>query len=212
MSIDPLYLIGAGGHAAVVLDAIGCSEDAANVFVLDEDPARDQTKLLGRTVAAPFVASRLGPINFHVGIGHNGVRHTMVEAICTGGAVPYTIVHPAASISPFSVIGPGSFVAAGSIIAARTAIARGVIVNHNTVIDHDCTILEFCHIAPGAVLAGNVTIGARSLIGANSTVLPGITIGADVVVGAGSTITKDIPDGEVWTGAAASRKVSNHND
>ena len=72
--------------------------------------------------------------------------------------------------------------------------------------------MDFCHVAPGAVLGGNVTIGERCLIGANSTVLPGIKIGFDVIVGAGSTVTKNIPEGDVWTGAAASRKVSNHND
>lgn len=212
MSIDRLYLIGAGGHAAVVLDTFGCTDDKANVVVLDQDPARDKTKLLDRPVAAPFDASAVGLMNFHVAIGNNGVRHSITDAISAGGGNPYTIVHPAASVSRFSVIGPASFVAAGAIIAARTAIARGAIVNHNAVIDHDCTIMEFSHIAPGAVLCGSVTIGARCLIGANSTVLPGITIGSDVVVGAGSTVTKNIPDGDVWTGAAASRKVSNHND
>lgn len=212
MSIDRLYLIGAGGHAAVVLDAFRCTDDKAEVVVFDQDPARDKTKLLDRPVTAPFDASAVGPINFHVAIGHNRVRHSMVGAISAVGGEPCTIVHPAASVSRFSVIGSASFVAAGAIISARTAIARGVIVNHNAVIDHDCAIMEFSHIAPGAVLGGNVTIGPRSLIGANSTVLPGITIGSDVVVGAGSTITKNIPDGDVWTGAAAFRKVSNNND
>jgi UDP-2-acetamido-3-amino-2,3-dideoxy-glucuronate N-acetyltransferase len=44
-----------------------------------------------------------------------------------------------------------------------------------------------------------------SRVGAGCVILPGVTIGEDALIGAGSTVTKDVPDGEVWAGNPACR-------
>lgn len=211
MFTKELVLIGCGGHASVVLDALLCRDPEGNVSILDANPELDGETLLGRKVRAPFTPSALGGVSFHVSIGDNNVRQKLFKPIMGGGGLPVSILHPGASLSQYCNVQMGCFVAAGAIIAARAVVGQGVIINHAAVIDHDCTIMDFCHLAPGAILGGNVTVGECTLIGANATVLPGVRIGNNVVVGAGSTVTKDIPDGEVWMGTPASRKESNYN-
>lgn len=211
MSTEDIVLVGCGGHASVVLDALICRDPAGSVSICDANPELNNTIFLGRKVSAPFSPSALGSVSFHVAIGDNKVRQSLFMSIVGGGGLPVSIIHPSASLSQYCNVQIGCFVAAGAIVAARAVVGRGVIINHTAVIDHDCDIMDFCHVAPGAILGGNVKVGQCTLIGANATILPGVHIGSNVVVGAGSTVTKDIPSGEIWMGTPASRKESNDN-
>jgi acetyltransferase-like isoleucine patch superfamily enzyme len=53
----------------------------------------------------------------------------------------------------------------------------------------------------------SIVIGDDVFIGANSIILKGVTIGNRAIIGAGSTVTKDIPNDEVWAGNPA-KKIS----
>ncbi|MFH1307822.1 MAG: DapH/DapD/GlmU-related protein [archaeon] len=46
-------------------------------------------------------------------------------------------------------------------------------------------------------------IEEEAKIGANSIILPGVRVGKNALVGAGSVVTRDVPDGEIWTGNPA---------
>lgn len=48
-------------------------------------------------------------------------------------------------------------------------------------------------------------IGNNVSIGSNCTILGGIHIGNHAVIGAGSVVTKNVPEGEVWTGNPAKK-------
>lgn len=211
MPTDDIVLIGGGGHASVVLDALICQEPDRKVSILDSNPDLNGVPLLDRRIVAPFTPTALGAVSFHVAIGDNEARQALFESITGNGGQPVSITHPNASFSQFSIVDVGCFVAAGAIVAPRAVLGRGVIVNHCAIIDHDCDIMDFSHIAPGTVLGGNVTVGKCTLIGANATILPGVRIGDNVIVGAGSIVTKDIPAGEIWIGSPASKKVSKKN-
>lgn len=211
MSIEDIFLIGSGGHASVVLDALICSGVNGSVTILDSNPELDGMLFLGKDVRAPFSPSALGSASFHVSIGDNKVRQSLFNSIMEGGGLPVSIIHPAALLSQYCAVGTGCFVAAGAIVAPRAAVGRSVIINHNAVIDHDCDIMDFCHIAPGAIVGGNVTVGECTLIGANATILPGVRIGNNVIVGAGSTVTRDVPCREIWIGTPAFKKASKDN-
>ena len=208
MSIEPLILYGAGGHAAVVLDALG----AVAVRVADGNASLAGRSLLGHLVDAPVVPEDLPGSRFHVAIGDNAVRARLWAAIAAAGGSPETIIHRAASVSAFAAIKPGCFVAAQTVIASRASLGEGSIVNHGAVIDHDCRVGQFSHIAPNATLGGSVTIGNGTLVGAGATVLPGMIIGACATIGAGAVVNRDVPDGEVWIGIPANRKKKKQDD
>lgn len=202
-----IFLVGAGGHGKVVLDAMLAGDlSAERIYVADGKPELAGTHLLGISVLAPAIQPEAAYGYFHVAIGNAAIRQKMHEELETMGSQPLTVIHPSAVVSGFAVIEAAVFVAARAVIAPDARLGCGSIVNHGAVIDHDCRVGEFCHIAPNATLGGNVSIGKRVLVGAGANILPGIRIGDDVTIGAGAVVTADVPDGERLAGVPA-RKI-----
>jgi sugar O-acyltransferase (sialic acid O-acetyltransferase NeuD family) len=205
MHTDRIRLLGAGGHASVVFDAmlaIGLMSD--NILIHDDAAVLYGADFFGLEIRP--MPDRSDPCAFfHVAIGCQGTRRLLYERMSGMSMIPLTVVHPKALISPFSQCGEGSFVAGMAVLAPRASIGRGVIVNHGAIIDHACLVGDFTHIAPNATLGGSVCIGSDALVGSGAIVLPGVKIGSRVVVGAGSVVTKDVPDDVQVVGVPAQR-------
>lgn len=201
MSDMPLYIIGAGGHAAVVAEiALDCGMTIAGF--IDDNPARHGAMMLDWTVLGGRERIPAGAA-VTLAIGHNAVRAKLLaEAEAQGWALPM-LVHPTATISRFSTLGAGTVVMPHVVVNARTQIGRGCILNTACSVDHDCVIGDCTHIAPGARLAGTVTVGGGTLIGIGSCVHPNLHIGAGAVIGAGAAVVHAIPDGTVASGVPA---------
>tara|TARA_R100000544_G_C2195903_1_gene44154 strand:- start:79 stop:579 length:501 start_codon:yes stop_codon:yes gene_type:complete len=71
------------------------------------------------------------------------------------------------------------------------------------IIAHDSSLCP----TKGKIIIKDTVVGDNVFLGLNSIVMPGTTIGNNVIIGANSTVTKDVPDGELWAGNPA-RKVS----
>lgn len=194
MLIDHWFVVGAGGHARVVMDALICSADTQNSYVFaDDDEALHGVEMLGVAVlGAPTQLIQIGT-RFHVAVGANRTREMLFHRFLDVGGVPFAVTHPGACVSQFANVFQGTFVAARAVVAPASVIGMGVIINHSAVVDHDCRVGDFSHVAPGATLAGGVVLGRGVLIGAGARVLPGITIGAEAVIGAGAVVTADVP-------------------
>jgi sugar O-acyltransferase (sialic acid O-acetyltransferase NeuD family) len=194
-------IIGAGGHAKVVIDALlasGMPRDT--ITVRDGDPAREGAAVLGFVITVPERSE--GTLEaIHIAIGDNVARarlHAQAE-----GSVFLTVVHQAATVAPSASLGAGSFVGAAAVVGPEAQTGRGVIVNHGAVLDHDAKVGDFSHIAPNATLGGGVTVGAGVLVGAGAVVLPGVSIGDDAIVGAGAVVRRNIGAGKRWAGNPA---------
>ena len=188
-----LYLIGAGGHGKVILDALhllGCE-----VAVLDGDPAQAGREILGRTIAREekVFASLEEPVDFFVGIGDGSSRRRVTERWEGRGHRLARVVHPAAITSPTADLAPGVTVMAGAIVQTGAVVGKGAIINTAASVDHDCRIGAFAHIAPGTRLAGAVEVGEGAWIGIGTAVREGVVIGARTVVGAGAVVVDDLP-------------------
>lgn len=202
MSIEQLNLIGAGGHAAVVLDAWRAAHGTLDGIAIWSESAAgaDLFGIEVRHLAAP---EQLRGQSFHICIGDNAARERLHRALVAIGGAPRSIAHPAATVSPYANPGAGSFLAAGAILAPRAATGSSSIVNHGAIVDHDCLVGDFVHIAPGATLGGGVRMEDLALIGAGANILPSCRIGLGAIVGAGAVVLSDVPEYAVFVGIPA---------
>ena len=202
---ERLILFGAGGHAKVVLEAFLAGCPAGAVVVLDDDPARAGTTLLGHSIRGgrQWLADNWPGVAVMPALGDNRRRDALISELTQIRRPLRSVIHPAATVSPSARIGGGCLLAAGAIVNAEAALEDGVILNTGASVDHDCRIGRSAHIAPGARLCGTVRIGARALVGTSTAIIPGITVGEDAVIGAGSAVVRNVPAGETWAGAPA---------
>lgn len=203
MLTDSCCLLGAGGHALVVLEALLAGQPHCTVGIRDDNPAQRGMTLLGRPILTPCIDDCLRGVDVHVTIGDNDARMRVARAALASGARLRVIVHPRASVSPTARLGGGIFIAAQAVVGPEALLGDGVIINHGAIVDHDCHIGEWAHVAPRAVLGGGVRIGFGALLGSGCVVLPGLQIGAEAIVGAGAVVTRAVPAGHMVKGVPA---------
>jgi sugar O-acyltransferase (sialic acid O-acetyltransferase NeuD family) len=203
MSEQGCLIVGAGGHAKVVIDAL-LSGGRRVLGCHDDDPALAGTEVIGGVrVLGTTAQLPEGPadgVRMIVAIGDNGTRRRLANRDDAAYAVA---VAPSAVPGLGVSIGAGSMVLQSVVVNADTVVGRHAILNTACSVDHDCRIGDFVHIAPGGRLGGNVTVGEGAFLGIGVAVLPGIRIGRWSVVGAGAVVTRDIPDNCTAVGVPA---------
>jgi UDP-3-O-[3-hydroxymyristoyl] glucosamine N-acyltransferase len=201
-----IYLIGAGGHGKVVLDALLSTDGQAyDVRVRDGAQKLQGQSLLGYPIEVPAIAAEMeGQLLSHRRRQRPGAPEPLRRAARPEARFPcpsFTQGIPRFALCAH--VGEGSFLAAQSVVAAAASIGRGVIINHGAVVDHDCAVGDFSHIAPNAAFSGGVIVGSGVLIGAGASILPGVSIGDGAVIGAGAVVTANVNAGETWVGVPA---------
>lgn len=201
-----LYLIGVGGHAAVVRQLIADRNKTDDVEIvvrrafdnrLPEDCA-ELRRLADHNGKLAAVARPLAAI----ALGDNALRKALAaEFGDLGNWLP--LVHPGAYVSDTTVLAEAVQVMVRAVLNPETRIGRGAIVNSAAVVEHHVTVGAYTHVAPGAVIAGSCAIGAGCLIGAGAVIRENITIGDNAVVGAGAVVIRDVPAGARVVGVPA---------
>ena len=207
MSTKQLIIIGAGGHAKVVISAVNQYTNSPECLSVADDALQQDGKIFcGLTVISPVIRALEAGVLFHVAIGENPVRENFFKAGLSYDGLPYTVVHPYSVVAPEATIGDGVFVAAGVIIAPYSIIGDGTIINHGAVVDHDCVVGQFSHIAPNATLGGGAVLGKHVLIGAGANILPQVKVGDYSKIGAGAVVVNNVPADTTFVGIPAKRK------
>lgn len=193
-----LLVIGAGGHAKVVVDAARCAGmDVAGVVGRPGDP----DDVLGIPVSHD--ASNIDADGFIIAIGDNAARARYFDEYHASGLAPVSVIHPSAVIAEGVHVGEGVFVAAGVIVNVDARIGTNAILNTGCTVDHDCVIGDHSLIGPRGSLCGAVEIGEGVLLGAGVNVTPGTRVGEWSVVGAGAAVVDDLPERSVCVGVPA---------
>ena len=191
----PLILLGAGGHARVLLSTLLELGRPILGFVEIDD---SQKEILG----IGRIGSDEAVLEYDVrevllvnGIGSTGsVRNRLraYEFFRARGYCFESVVHPSAIIARETVLGDAVQIMAGAILQTGCMVHENCIINTGARVDHDCVVEAHAHIAPGAVLCGTVHVGARAHVGAGATIVQGVHVGPDSMVGAGAVVLCDV--------------------
>lgn len=205
----PLVLLGAGGHALVLL-ALAVAAGHSVKGVCDPRLAAEGTRrwqglpVLGDDSAAETeLPEAVGLIN---GIGQlpgGSARKQLFERMRARGFRFPAMVHPAAWVAPGVELDEGAQIMAGAVIQPGSRIGANTIINTRAGIDHDCTVGADVHIAPGATLCGGVTISNGAFIGTGAILTHSTSVGRDAFVHAGATLVGDLPSGQILAGPAS---------
>lgn len=203
-SARQLLVIGAGGHARVVID-VARAAGFDPVAALDPDSVGSTCNGVP-VVGGDAMAQRLfdeGVTHGVVAIGDNRLRWQLGERLRAIGFTLPAVIHPSAVVSASATIGDGSVLMPLAVVNAAATVGRLAIVNTAAVVEHDCVIGDGAHVAPGCRLGGTVSVGTGALIGIGSVIRPEGSIGDFAVIGAGSTVIGDIAGHQVATGTPA---------
>ena len=203
-----LAIWGAGGHGAVVLDAVrrqGIYEPIGFI----EDMA-DGGNTLHRSGLPIFYGrhhlSRLQANDVNgivIAVGDEAKRIELAEVVANAGFELCTVVHPSAVICSDARIGAGTVIFAGAVVQTGCDIGKNVIINTCASVDHDCWIGNGAQLAPRATLGGRVHVGDLTFIGLGVSVINRIKIGRNCVIGAGAVVVRDVPDHTLAYGVPA---------
>ncbi|WP_220498068.1 NeuD/PglB/VioB family sugar acetyltransferase [Stieleria mannarensis] len=191
--MEPLVLIGCGGHCRSCIDVVEMSGDFRITAIVGQEHELGQ-KLLGYRVDStdrdlPALVERNG--NFLITIGQietNAIRVKLYEEVVRlGGGFP-TIVSPLAHVSKHASVGAGSIVMHHAIVNACASVGNNCIINSKALIEHDAAVGDHCHIATGAIVNGGAIIGEDCFVGSGTIVKQAIQIEPGLVIGAGQWI------------------------
>ena len=193
-----LLIVGAGGHAKVVVDAARAA--GYEIAAVVGQPG-DRSEVLG----SPVVLEEAAPTadGFIVAIGDNATRKAYFERYLERGLAPLSVIHPSAIIGAEVTIGAGTLVAAGVIISATARVGDDVILNTGCIVEHDVVVGSHTLIGPRASLCGEASVGEGVLLGAGASIIPATSVGAWSMVGAGAAVTRDLPARTVCAGVPA---------
>ncbi|WP_027937124.1 acetyltransferase [Anaeroarcus burkinensis] len=198
-----LLILGAGGHAKVLLEAAEQMGQWRDFAFLDDRVAGNihGYPIVGTLQAAAMLRERFNEAI--VGIGNNQLRLFWQKFLLDNGYDLPNVIHPSAVISSSAILGNGCAVFAQAVVNADACIGDSVILNTACSVDHDCVIGAGVHVAPGSRLAGGVYVEQEAWIGLSSCVNVGVKIGRHAVVGAGAVVIKNVKEETTVAGVPA---------
>lgn len=207
MSDRPIYLLGAGGHGQVVLDALLQSGEKV-AGVLDPGLQPGQKVFEVPVLGSDDWLDRINPaeallvIGLGASPGRNG-RMELFEACKQKGFSFLTLRHASAIVGRDSLLAEGCQIMAGAVLQCRLDIGENAVINTRASVDHGCHIGAHAFVSPGVTLCGEVRVGDQAFIGAGAVILPGVQIGRCTVIGAGAVVTRSVSAGLVVAGNPA---------
>lgn len=205
----PLVILGAGGHARVLLalaGALGLSVTGCVTPVPPDSAWPETVPWLGDDTVLPT----LDPTGVVLanGLGSVGDPTRRIAAFRQAQALGFrfpALIHPSAVLAGAVGLADGVQIMAGAVVQTGTVIGENTLLNTGVVVDHDGQIGAHCHLAPRSVLSGGVRVGDAAHVGTGAVVIQGITIGAGAMVAAGAVVTGPVAAGQRVAGVPARR-------
>ena len=196
-------MIGAGGHARVVLELLeSIGRHCVGLVAPTETISVLGYPVLGSDHSLPSL--RQQGIQFGVvAIGDNQLRRKCANLLRVHGFRSTPLIHPTSFVSSNARVGLGTVVMPNANICSGAILGDHVIVNTAAIVDHDTVVGDFAHVAPGVSVAGGCSIGEGALLGVGSSVVPERRIGTWATVAAGAVVTCDVDSDQMVGGVPA---------
>ncbi len=203
-SVKPVIILGAGGHAKVLMDMLFLTEREVLGVI---DPVKSRGDMIfGVPVIGDdesilnYLPSEIELVNGIGSLPNKNGRWKVAESYRDKGYNFSSLVHPSAVISNDVYLDEGVQVMAGVVIQPGVRVGKDSIINTGATVDHDCIIGSMCHIAPGSNLCGSILVQDNVHIGTGASLVQGVTINSNVVIAAGSTVIRDIAMNTIYKG------------
>ena len=205
--IHDILVVGAGGHARVIISLIKQSKRYNLVGIADRD-----NKFIGEKINNEEIKYSWddflklynhGLRKVAIAIGNNKERKKIYKKLTSIGFSVETMIDSSAIIDKSATIKNGVCVCLGVKIGANAHIKENSIIYTGSIIDHETILGEHSFIAPGVSVAGRVNIGDNCFIGIGSTIIDKITIEDNVIIGAGSVVLEDVKSNTTVVGIPA---------
>ncbi|MEH8015919.1 acetyltransferase [Rheinheimera muenzenbergensis] len=211
MQTKHLILLGAGGHAKVLLSILVKQQTVLSGVCALQPP---QSAIFA---SIPFLGDDSAVLQYPPeqtllinGVGAlpgNSARNEIFNRFSALGYRFASVISSDALIDPHCTLGQGVQIMPGVIINADANIADNVIINTGALVEHDCVLERHTIVSPGAILCGGVCCGENSYIGAGATVIQGLKLGNNTTVAAGSTVVRNLLDNQKIYGAKSVIKI-----
>jgi sugar O-acyltransferase (sialic acid O-acetyltransferase NeuD family) len=201
-----LLIIGAGGHAKVVIDvALSMPIKWSEISFLDDlYPNVTQHlsyNIIGKTANLSEFKNQFSHV--FVALGESISRMYWINEALKDGFIVPNLIHSSSYVSKFAMLQGGVLVCPMAVVNSSAEIGLGCIINTGSIVEHDCKLKPGVHVAPNATLAGNVAIGDNAWIGMGANILPNLSIGNNAVVGAGAVVCHSVDHSKVVMGIPA---------
>ena len=175
--MEPLILIGGGGHCRSCIDVIESSGFFMIAGIVEQPGKNKDNSILGYPIIG--YDNELATLRKHfdyalvtVGqIGSGIVRQKLFNYLKELNFILPVIISPLAYVSKHAAIGEGTIVMHQVIVNAGAHIGNNCILNTKCLIEHDAVVGDYTHISTAAVLNGDSTIGSRCFVGSNATIV-----------------------------------------
>ncbi|MCK6604153.1 MAG: acetyltransferase [Ignavibacteriaceae bacterium] len=205
-----LVIIGAGGHAKVLIsviqedklfDIVGFTElnESEEVFGVPYLGSDDQLGSMMEESDCHMAALGLGYIKIN---NHRNNLYNYAKKI--GYTFP-PIISKKSNISDYAIIGNATAIFPGVVVNPDAVIGTGCILNTNSTVEHDVNIGDFVHISPSATVCGGVKIGENTIIGAGAVIIQSVSISANTFIGAGSVVLRSLTEPGIYVGVPAKK-------
>lgn len=192
--MQKIILIGAGGHAKVIVDTIEKSKKYDIIGFTDQNvpikPVYKNYHVISTDQHLEAIFNN-GVQNAFICIGFMGLPSVREQIYFKLKKIGYTlpvIIDPSAVLASDVCIGEGTYIGKNTIINADVKIGKMCIINTAAVIEHECSIQDFTHISINATICGQTSIGKNVFIGANATVIQNCVISDNCFIKAGRLI------------------------
>lgn len=210
--MEPIILIGGGGHCISCIDVLRLENKFKIVGIIDIINKVGTTlsgiKVIGTDDDISSLASEYK--NFLITIGQIKSSEKRVSIYnkvkLNGGKLP-SVISPKAYVSSSAFVDEGTIIMHNAIVNANAVIGKNCIINTGALIEHEVIIGDFCHISTHAVVNGQVMVGKKSFLGSNSVISNNVSLPDEIIVAAGACIMKDPEKKGIYIGNPARKTV-----